>query len=266
MESRVVYHLVPTSNHNHISNHTRYVYVVYHLVPTSNHNRLMVLRPIVVLFIILFLHQTTTFYHQRQYNALLFIILFLHQTTTTSVSRSLSKLLFIILFLHQTTTLLWKLFSMIPLFIILFLHQTTTRFTPQPHTAMLFIILFLHQTTTLDLLEYGCGSLFIILFLHQTTTAFLPSPSSSCCLSSCSYIKPQQGQRAANFINVVYHLVPTSNHNYCTTKPHTAKVVYHLVPTSNHNWFITFYSLYGLFIILFLHQTTTYSRKSTGNQ
>ena len=62
----VVYHLVPTSNHNRYRNYPKDYFVVYHLVPTSNHNMPIYSEYRTKLFIILFLHQTTT---QRQYNA-----------------------------------------------------------------------------------------------------------------------------------------------------------------------------------------------------
>ena len=144
---------------------------------------------------------------------------------------------------------------------------------------MLFIILFLHQTTTLRTFSSIIRQLFIILFLHQTTTRnidYFSSTSclSSCsyikpqlisdaerknngCLSSCSYIKPQPSTETASLGSVVYHLVPTSNHNSLFSYFFTPFVVYHLVPTSNHNciYFVLFY--FKLFIILFLHQTTT---------
>ena len=152
----------------------------------------------------------------------------------------------------------------------------------------LFIILFLHQTTTMRLFFAFFVLLFIILFLHQTTTgmnllALRFSCLSSCsyikpqrsmryhstrvgCLSSCSYIKPQHREKRQISMNVVYHLVPTSNHNTIPRIILQVPVVYHLVPTSNHNS-ILFNKYDGkLFIILFLHQTTTYSRKSTDNQ
>ena len=99
--------------------------------------------------------------------------------------------------------------------------------------------------------------LFIILFLHQTTTVMVALMSAICCLSSCSYIKPQ--------------LCGFSSHSLCCClsscsyiKPqHLVKahfgisVVYHLVPTSNHNGYEPFGPSLQLFIILFLHQTTT---------
>ena len=166
---------------------------------------------------------------------------------------------------------------------------------------MLFIILFLHQTTTCWRCYVSIFLLFIILFLHQTTTFWRSLASMSCCLSSCSYIKPQRrslhGSRrrrclsscsyikpqlvrpsrfsgvcclsscsyikpqplaiAPAMTSVVYHLVPTSNHNELSRLMRTRAVVYHLVPTSNHNRMDERAFVGWLFIILFLHQTTT---------
>ena len=77
----------------------------------------------------------------------------------------------------------------------------------------LFIILFLHQTTTGRLCAVHLQRLFIILFLHQTTTVATLALGVVGCLSSCSYIKPQQLEVLRRGVEVVYHLVPTSNHN-----------------------------------------------------
>ena len=55
------------------------------------------------------------------------------------------------------------------------------------------------------------------------------------CLSSCSYIKPQLPSLLLSIRQVVYHLVPTSNHNETVQLKEVNEVVYHLVPTSNHN-------------------------------
>ena len=99
--------------------------------------------------------------------------------------------------------------------------------------------------------------LFIILFLHQTTTLEASLSARLCCLSSCSYIKPQLYCELTQYQNVVYHLVPTSNHNMEFANVGVTEVVYHLVPTSNHNLNARSAEVYSLFIILFLHQTTT---------
>ena len=143
--------------------------------------------------------------------------------------------LFIILFLHQTTTILCSIDFRLLLFIILFLHQTTTWGRKTNQHEWLFIILFLHQTTTVGQGIDFVNLLFIILFLHQTTTGRWCYLSECSCLSSCSYIKPQLLNQISLFSLVVYHLVPTSNHNL-------------LDPLFRE---------LELFIILFLHQTTT---------
>ena len=142
--------------------------VVYHPFPTSNHNCIDDSTHVLLLYIILFLHQTTTeegelFFHQE-----LYIILFLHQTTTFILHQETTKQLYIILFLHQTTTVVERaaneevVYHPFPtsnhnhafvkhlsrlLYIILFLHQTTTAIQLSRH-SVLYIILFLHQTTT----------------------------------------------------------------------------------------------------------------------
>ena len=78
----VVYHPFPTSNHNR---HTRCRWrhgVVYHPFPTSNHNAQSLVMRSIMLYIILFLHQTTTIIRKVAKLLGLYIILFLHQTTT----------------------------------------------------------------------------------------------------------------------------------------------------------------------------------------
>ena len=107
--------------------------------------------------------------------------------------------------------------------------------------------------------------LFIILFLHQTTTKFVTSQYLPGCLSSCSYIKPQH-----IILSKIKRLSCLSSCSYI--KPQLQKlflchsfVVYHLVPTSNHNHFNGQESATLLFIILFLHQTTTEVRVSTSS-
>ena len=83
----------------------------------------------------------------------------------------------------------------------------------QRYRRELFIILFLHQTTTGYCTRTYWTWLFIILFLHQTTTEKRYRRRYRSCLSSCSYIKPQRTGEANDRCIVVYHLVPTSNHN-----------------------------------------------------
>ncbi len=143
--------------------------VVYHPIPTSNHN------------------------NRRAYEN--------------------RHVLYVILFLHQTTTVRMVFAVLILLYIILFLHQTTTYFHDQPYFAWLYIILFLHQTTT----------------EHEREKA------QSRCISSYSYIKPQLFPFLHGLESVVYHPIPTSNHNSRPVPSSRYLVVYHPIPTSNHN-------------------------------
>ena len=67
--------------------------------------------------------------------------------------------------------------------------------------------------------------------------------------------------------SVVYYHVPTSNHNPLPIPPYRSKVVYYHVPTSNHNYLSCIAKIALLYIIMFLHQTTTCSgswRSGTG--
>ncbi len=56
----VVSYLVPTSNHNRPALNNEFIRVVSYLVPTSNHNPEEVNTPVFELYLIWFLHQTTT--------------------------------------------------------------------------------------------------------------------------------------------------------------------------------------------------------------
>ena len=78
--------------------------VVYRTIPTSNHNPTWKCESISPLYIVLFLHQTTTGYNYTTSWGALYIVLFLHQTTTYSREKQKVSLLYIVLFLHQTTT------------------------------------------------------------------------------------------------------------------------------------------------------------------
>ena len=121
--------------------------------------------------------------------------------------------------------------------------------------------------------------LYIVLFLHQTTTNVSKSHVRPSCISYYSYIKPQLWHIHRQSCCVVYRTIPTSNHNstkhpliWCTvvyrtipTSNHNVQnnglqstfVVYRTIPTSNHNSFQGNDFMQALYIVLFLHQTTT---------
>ena len=94
-----------------------------------------------------------------------------------------------------------------------------------------------------------------------------------------SYIKPQQYRSSTKRGAVVYHTIPTSNHNSRAFAPSCCEVVYRTIPTSNHNCrrcrplclHVVYRTIptsnhncrqsrphcFQLYIVLFLHQTTT---------
>ena len=303
VELVVVYHLVPTSNHNRqcfVANDT---IVVYHLVPTSNHNLQKVKVPSFQLFIILFLHQTTTLSARSDRLRKLFIILFLHQTTTRNepdqiFARCLSSCSYIKP--QQYKGLLNKCRSCL---------SSCSYIKPQPqaiqaasnarclsscsyikpqqvkycfylqHSCLsscsyikpqLPMIIYIVRTVVYHLVPTSnhnstlvpnlANQLFIILFLHQTTTKRIASLTNLGCLSSCSYIKPQHHNQKRRHAEVVYHLVPTSNHNCPPSWWAHNFVVYHLVPTSNHNMFRLLFS--KLLVVYHLVPTSNHNHAS----
>ena len=231
---QVVYRTIPTSNHNSSSNTLLSSHVVYRTIPTSNHNR-----PLRVLFerklyIVLFLHQTTTMW----YTSCLALCCISYYSYIKPQQRSGKGCKHYVVYRTIPTSnhnIRVSSHTILGLYIVLFLHQTTTFLRQGAWTWSLYIVLFLHQTTTY--LRNKCETvlLYIVLFLHQTTTIAWLSYQTLCCISYYSYIKPQLHGGLAYVKPVVYRTIPTSNHN--TPLSFTVRV--------------------GLYIVLFLHQTTT---------
>ena len=123
-------------------------WVVYRPFPTSNHNLEWSETFGSKLYIVRFLHQTTTKKLEELNSQMLYIVRFLHQTTTVLIIDLDPQALYIVRFLHQTTTYSWQLCTNGMLYIVRFLHQTTTSSLAILCTATLYIVRFLHQTTT----------------------------------------------------------------------------------------------------------------------
>ena len=70
------------------------------------------------------------------------------------------------------------------------------------------------------------------------------------CISFDSYIKPQLPAYMPFTENVVYLLIPTSNHNSLLKKSDEYSVVYLLIPTSNHNLLYLVVFLRGVVYLL----------------
>ena len=99
--------------------------------------------------------------------------------------------------------------------------------------------------------------LYIVRFLHQTTTHGFVILVASGCISSVSYIKPQHVYKGHSANSVVYRPFPTSNHNKFCDSSILGRVVYRPFPTSNHNCIPLHVKSSLLYIVRFLHQTTT---------
>ena len=100
--------------------------VVYLLIPTSNHNRSDDWFAFVPLYIFWFLHQTTTLGIGSFGGSMLYIFWILHQTTTCGNDYIYLCQLYIFWILHQTTTTAKLQQTMYSLYIFWILHQTTT--------------------------------------------------------------------------------------------------------------------------------------------
>ena len=218
--------------------------VVYRTIPTSNHNLATAApaAPAVVYRTI----PTSNHNKDCDKNFLpkLYIVLFLHQTTTKDCDKNFLPKLYIVLFLHQTTT---------------YCHVI-------PISDELYIVLFLHQTTTCLSNKQYFELLYIVLFLHQTTTVYNRHDWRICCISYYSYIKPQP-----RMLSFILFLSCISYYSYIKPQQTLAsrvrqQVVYRTIPTSNHNLIMNLIVLRRLYIVLFLHQTTTYNVDIADNQ
>ena len=149
----------------------------------------------------------------RLASKLLYILWFLHQTTTGSVPDSSQHQLYILWFLHQTTTTgnptihCWSCIS----FDSYIKPQLCTFALKWMASCISFDSYIKPQRW--DRLQSRLVMLYILWFLHQTTTlrpCWMLQPG---CISFDSYIKPQQSSKPICRNRVVYPLIPTSNHN-----------------------------------------------------
>ena len=144
---------------------------------------------------------------------------------------------------------------------------------------MLYIVLFLHQTTTpsqAECLDQCCISYYSYikpqLYLHLIgcrTVVYRTIPTSNhnvrVYLCVCARVvyrtiptsNHNESILRTNKTAVVYRTIPTSNHNLGTVAMTTWRVVYRTIPTSNHNCQPPMSQKCMLYIVLFLHQTTT---------
>ena len=143
---------------------------------------------------------------------MLYIFIFLHQTTTTDFDNNTTMELYIFIFLHQTTTELKPQYQNALLYIFIFLHQTTTNgvvrlmmiscislysyIKPQRCccASWWWFVVYLYIPTSNHNYKAWFDTyapLYIFIFLHQTTTESISKSAPLRCISLYSYIKPQ---------------------------------------------------------------------------
>ena len=143
------------------------------------------------------------------------------------------------------------------LYLIEFLHQTTTWLHGNCSCSALYLIEFLHQTTTSPGYFPFNQELYLIEFLHQTTTLMINWFVNMSCILLNFYIKPQQAISKYKNLRVVSYWISTSNHNQRVCHKSLRIVVSYWISTSNHNFDPSILWSLSLYLIEFLHQTTT---------
>ena len=141
------------------------------------------------------------------------------------------------------------------------------------------MVVFLHQTTTPDRPGKGRPEVYMVVFLHQTTTESLKEFLLSRCIWLFSYIKPQLAEvdeLVDDGCIWLFSYIKPQLDEWCVVnlhrciwlfsyiKPQRGRRnrahrggVYGCFPTSNHNIWPPRPSLYAVYMVVFLHQTTT---------
>ena len=186
--------------------------VVYRTIPTSNHNSNSLYRIFMMLYIVLFLHQTTTL--QLATCLLVGCISYYSYIKPQLLEAHLDNLK-VVYRTIPTSNHNYNYDSQTPLalYIVLFLHQTTT-----------FLIISDMKYCCISYYSYIKPQLFLLLTVGVES-----------CISYYSYIKPQLYCHSLLQLSVVYRTIPTSNHNLLLLLCGFHRVVYRTIPTSNHN-------------------------------
>ena len=166
----VVYRSFPTSNHNNHRAFAEKARVVYRSFPTSNHNDSVIGLNIKELYIVRFLHQTTTTdsINVNLSSCISFVSYIKPQLKHLKVFGTVRCISFVSYIKPQLMlpsilrkTVVYRSFptsnhnsnfvagDVVSLYIVRFLHQTTTRKRGELVETELYIVRFLHQTTTI---------------------------------------------------------------------------------------------------------------------
>ena len=213
--------------------------VVYLLIPTSNHNRWEFCIPYEGLYIFWFLHQTTT--SMKKLPSIWSCISFdSYIKPQPSIPMSWHKI--VVYLLIPTSNHNWAFIISKPPPVVYLLIPTSNHnlISFGKSFGRLYIFWFLHQTTTISCTEVLPNELYIFWFLHQTTTNTMKNTSLFGCISFDSYIKPQLLHKLYFYFIVVYLLIPTSNHNLLIVRQKCKQLyIFWFLHQTTTLWFIS---------------------------
>ena len=187
--------------------------VVYRPFPTSNHNLIQESLRIIVLYIVRFLHQTTTYQSWKILHQKLYIVRFLHQTTTNDRGLRLRKSCISSVSYIKPQPCCCHRSCFVSCI------SSVSYIKPQLLLLLIFVIV-----SCISSVSYIKPQLFIVVF-PPGSVVYRPFPTSNHNLRRCCNASSK----------VVYRPFPTSNHNSNGSWYSKTSVVYRPFPTSNHN-------------------------------
>ena len=121
----------------------------------------------------------------------------------------------------------------------------------------MYSIFILHQTTTSCVTVSSTSDCILSLFYIKPQLIGVERYDKQNCILSLFYIKPQLVWYNYKRSYIVFYLYSTSNHNSCYYHHDTLHIVFYLYSTSNHNLQLIDFPPMWLYSIFILHQTTT---------
>ena len=255
----VVSYSISTSNHNWGTAQKVRPTVVSYSISTSNHNAGSKLLAFVKLYLIPFLHQTTTLLCQKFTHVccILFHFYIKPQRFASSMNLFLRCILFHFYIKPQLNARV-RIFPSVVSYsistsnhnnragrrsrrwVVSYSISTSNHNSPSILNPIfgLYLIPFLHQTTTLRFSTVPVnGCILFHFYIKPQLSEYGPSTFRGCILFHF-YIKPQLKPQAKKNLIVVSYSISTSNHNLLMFNYNTRKVVSYSISTSNHNTYI----------------------------
>ena len=208
----VVYLLIPTSNHNGQYTLAGEVCVVYLLIPTSNHNGCGVSSTMRWLYIFWFLHQTTTTCDVG-WTLVRCISFDSYIKPQPGLNPYLANIVVYLLIPTSNHNLASYCNIFFVLYIFWFLHQTTTiTFCTTLIGSCISFDSYIKPQPIRPFSVYGLRCISFDSYIKPQQVE-LNKANTNSCISFDSYIKPQLKNTTKIPSDVVYLLIPTSNHN-----------------------------------------------------